>query len=1240
MEKISKVLSITLAVTVTVWLSGVAMLAPVHAAIAEGAVVSPDVAFEDADGETYNPWDVFIIKYVNGKQFKRLVLNPEVFESYGHLNWSDIQTVSADTLKTYTTSTLVRAINDEKVYKLFPSGDTGTKRWVESEDCFNSEGYDWDSVYIINATDRDNYTTGTSMCGGGTEGEINLSLASDNPDASTLPPNAQGVTFLKVRATGSGTINQLTVTRNGAGDTDDFGDIYVYQNGERLVSGRSLSSATSDVTFINLGIEAPATFEIVADMSTGTAGNVNYFSIEGSSDVTADATIGGNFPLDGNPMGISGTNAGTLTIARSGSTSRTVTIGDNDVEISQFKITTSSEGTHIHRIQLINSGTASNNKITNLELRDNTGTTVATADEIGDDGYVTFVFDDPYYIKKGDNEIFRVYADLGAIRPDYTIKLYLELDTDLLGLGTTYGYGMAVTKTDYDSDTYVTVTCKGGDLTLNKVGPNAGQVGDDTDDTLFLEYTMSAAADITIKRTRLLFCSDLAGDGTFDTFASSTAGASNDIEDIKVSDKDSGTILLGTKDGTAFNDGTESNGCATGVSAIYEDFTDTIDISAGESMTLQLTGDIKESNTGTARDIKADTIVKMGLSSYATLVGTSGNVNYMKYTGTTDAVDDSAISPSGNMMGPELTVKAPSLTLSLAAIPTGSSSGSDYQTYIEGQSDVEAVGIIFEAGNASDVTVNSITLTGYISGEGGGAAEWKSGKDTNYVKDNISHVYIYDTTTGNLVPGSSGEGFSGSAVYELVEYTGLDWTIPAGETRTMLVKADISSASPASTSTADQYIAFDVESTSDVVATDEDGNTVDPSGAPVNGGNSTDASVNPTTDFGIASYGSFAVAAASDTPDKGLVVMGTSDNEISKFKLTGTDEGWYLETFSVLLNDGQESGEGDTAYLPNFDGLKLKYQTEDQWGSENWTISSEQVFGSNASRSFNFSGDSRIYVPKDDSSYVTVLADIRSYNGGNGAYSKTPFKLLPVSGSINSFLAYGAQSGKQLVTFTEPSESGFNLHFVTRSKPVFAKSAWDGGETELARFTITAEGYDVFFDGIDGHDTGDEEDIATACLAFDVIASTTLGAGEDSETSTFYLYDWNETIVSSDAITWNTTNNAGNGTSISFAFEESDVTIPEGTTKEFHVDIKSADLTDIQKTDEYIYLQLKNDDGDNRATGSMGFGERNIVWDDGTADEGISGQGDPEERFGMPELIKNIGPLPITFRTYRGTATP
>jgi hypothetical protein len=74
-----------------------------------------------------NGIDVYIVKYVGSKKFKRLILSPSVFNNYGHLKWEDVMNVSQAVLDSYTTSNLVRAVGDDKIYWLYAQGDTGGK---------------------------------------------------------------------------------------------------------------------------------------------------------------------------------------------------------------------------------------------------------------------------------------------------------------------------------------------------------------------------------------------------------------------------------------------------------------------------------------------------------------------------------------------------------------------------------------------------------------------------------------------------------------------------------------------------------------------------------------------------------------------------------------------------------------------------------------------------------------------------------------------------------------------------------------------------------------------------------------------------------------------------------------------------------------------------------------------------------------------------------------------------------
>jgi hypothetical protein len=106
--------------------------------------------------------DVYIIKYVGAKKFKRLILNPSVFANYGHLKWSDIKDIDRLVLDSFITSDLVRAVGDPKVYKLNALGDTGEKRWIKTAENFIQSGFDWDAIYEINSYDRDSYITGAN----------------------------------------------------------------------------------------------------------------------------------------------------------------------------------------------------------------------------------------------------------------------------------------------------------------------------------------------------------------------------------------------------------------------------------------------------------------------------------------------------------------------------------------------------------------------------------------------------------------------------------------------------------------------------------------------------------------------------------------------------------------------------------------------------------------------------------------------------------------------------------------------------------------------------------------------------------------------------------------------------------------------------------------------------------------------------------------------------------------------
>lgn len=160
-------------------------------------LIFPPIASANAipDGsiiKTANNPDVYIVKYNNGKQFRRLILNPQVFKSYGHLKWENIKVVTVEEMNSYKISNIVRVESDTKVYALAPNGDSGSKSWLNvSGTDFVAVGGDWDSVYIINSIDASNYNIATDLI---TQAQVKTFLNSNTlPSIASSPSPAPSV---------------------------------------------------------------------------------------------------------------------------------------------------------------------------------------------------------------------------------------------------------------------------------------------------------------------------------------------------------------------------------------------------------------------------------------------------------------------------------------------------------------------------------------------------------------------------------------------------------------------------------------------------------------------------------------------------------------------------------------------------------------------------------------------------------------------------------------------------------------------------------------------------------------------------------------------------------------------------------------------------------------------------------------------------------------------------------------
>lgn len=83
---------------------------------------------------------------------------PTTFISYG-FDWDDISTITLAEFRDYKKVNSIKRVDDPKVYIL----KNGKKHWVPSSAIFQKNGFDWDDVVIVNATDLDSYPEGEDI---------------------------------------------------------------------------------------------------------------------------------------------------------------------------------------------------------------------------------------------------------------------------------------------------------------------------------------------------------------------------------------------------------------------------------------------------------------------------------------------------------------------------------------------------------------------------------------------------------------------------------------------------------------------------------------------------------------------------------------------------------------------------------------------------------------------------------------------------------------------------------------------------------------------------------------------------------------------------------------------------------------------------------------------------------------------------------------------------------------------
>lgn len=828
-------------------------------------------------------------------------------------------------------------------------------------------------------------------------GGVTVTASDDTPEGATLPSGATSVpvaTWDFTAGEDDAQLQSLEVHMFGVSSLPTDHQVYLYEGSERLTSGRSVNTTTRVATFnsLNWAIENGETRTLTLRLDVGTVSSTGElgFEIESASAVMAGGDVDGDFPVEGEVFGTSTTAAGEITVDKNG-TVPNPKVGEDDVTIAKFKMTSSGETAWLEEFGLYITGNISADAIENLELYvSGEDDPVATAEGVNDRDVATFVFEEGYEIPKGDNKAFWVQADLNTGRTDDTIKAYIDEKSDVRAIGDIYGFGMQVNIASTDSPTgsYDGTSCtsssgsctystvEGGDVTISSNGPVAQDVAIAGDDVSLMDFSLTAVSDITVKNLPIqITMTETANAGGL-----LNATAAN-LTDIRIVDTDTGETLMGPIDAdvlttalagsTAIDDTTND----TDDDDAFYLFTDEFDMAAGDELNLALTVDV-ENNTS----LNAETVIgalELG-SSYPEIRDANNKV----------LTNTASLVPASPITGKTMTITTPSLTLSLAANPSGEVGR------VKGEKNVPFVGISARCSTASDCTLVDVELTGYIddSGADDGWVATGTGSDNSVtLKSIVGSVWLEDAD-GNVVATSESVQSDGT-----VDFTSIDYPIEGGETITIYPVGDIASDAYKNSNAED--VAFGIATAGDVTFEDDDGNVRNASGTP---NSEATGATDPSTWVNVSNGGGLTVTVDSATPNEDIVVGNSVDQVISKFKFTSTDEAFTINKVSL---QNRQSGV-TTAKLGDYDdnvqNVKVWYTDEDGvTQSKSGTLTSGNV---------QFEG-LNLWVPKDDDAVLTVTATVTEIEGGAGTEKGDAGDFIDLVVAFNNFEATAQASG-------------------------------------------------------------------------------------------------------------------------------------------------------------------------------------------------------------------------------------
>lgn len=841
-------------------------------------------------------------------------------------------------------------------------------------------------------------------------GDLTVSLSSSTAAGATLPASATSVpvaTWNFKAGSKSATLSSLTVKRYGVATLASDHQVYLYDGSNRLSSGKTINSTTNLATFGNLNLSIPAgsTKTLTVRMDVGATGTTGEFGleVEKASSVTAGGNVGGSFPVRAEKFSLSTISGGTVTMTKNGTVTN-AKVGEKGATVAKFKIAAASEKASVQELGLYFSGTVSTDDVQNFKLYGaGKSAPLAEVSSLNSKDVAHFILDTPYEISKGDTRTFYVTAEFNSGRSGDTVLVYLDETTDIVAIGDKYGYGMGVTATAYDGSTCSTVTptecnamtLQGGDITISGTTITNRDVAVNQEDVSILKFSITSESAATFNNFAIQLTATESSDTDSGLLNDSDSDSAN-FTDIKVSETSGGGHVWGPIDADVLKNTsvtgstmTESNDGA----AAYHLFTDDLVMAAGETKDFELTVDVENNAALADQTLTAAVFID---SSYPEIKDVNNKI----------LTNASSLVPTSTYTGDAFTVKSESLTISRS-----SSVGS--ATKVIGEADFPMSAFSFSAGDASDVKVTSLSLTGYVDADGtANSGAFVAGVETKYFNEMILSLNIYkgSVSEANKINATA----KAATTAGVIAFEDLDWTIAAGQTELLIVTGSLANNSAYNNYAAKVDLA---DVSADITAENEDGNSVTATGDGVNGTTTDSSSYTHTF---ISSGGTLSADVPTNVPASQIAVAGTTGNEFTKIRFTSARESFTVD--KLFLRNDANTSVGD--YDDNLASVKLKYYTDNAQTQEATSTCSQSSAGYYTCTGLAIRVPDPDLTGVPDYTDVTVMADLTGVANDQADEGDKPSLQL----ALNDFEATGLASGSKVteasLTITDASAAG------------------------------------------------------------------------------------------------------------------------------------------------------------------------------------------------------------------------